>query len=306
MKILITGSNGMLGSMLYGELVKDTSYQVAGMDITKSARRRIKPGTFATCDITDCKKLKGAIKSINPDFIIHAACYTDVDGCELDKEKAEEINSLGTRYVAEAASENKSTLMYISTDFVFDGRKTSPYKEDDATGPINVYGESKLKGEKHVIEIMKNDFFIIRTSWLYGPDGKNFIDTVLNNAKKKEPLKIVSDQFGSPTYTLDLTNAIIKIIKTYEKNKEVCGTYHITNSDDCSWYKLAEKILELASIYPDKIIPLLSIELDRPAERPLMSILDNSCFQKVFNERLRPWQRALEDYLALQRRKRHV
>ena len=153
---------------------------------------------------------------------------------------------------------------------------------------------------------MKNDFFIIRTSWLYGPDGKNFIDTVLNNAKKKEPLKIVSDQFGSPTYTLDLTNAIIKIIKTYEKNKEVCGTYHITNSDDCSWYKLAEKILELASIYPDKIIPLLSIELDRPAERPLMSILDNSCFQKVFNERLRPWQRALEDYLALQRRKRHV
>lgn len=295
MKILVTGSSGMLGIALCKELAR-SGYKTAGIDMVEPLPDR-GPQTFVKVSVIDCKGLASAVEKIKPDVIIHAAAYTDVDGCESDPDKAETINALGTRYVAEAAAGVKAALIYVSTDFVFDGRVGAPHKEDDATSPINVYGKSKLHGEQF-ITAMKGNSFIIRTSWLFGKGGRNFVDTILEKAGMQKSLKIVTDQFGSPTYADDLALGIIKILEIYKKKRDICGTYHITNSDDCSWYRFAESILRLANIYGVELVPITSEELARPAERPRMSILDNSRYIKLTGEALRPWRKALEEYIT--------
>ncbi|MFH1753246.1 MAG: sugar nucleotide-binding protein [Candidatus Omnitrophota bacterium] len=193
--------------------------------------------------------------------------------------------------------------IYISTDFVFDGSKRSPYTEDDQPNPINTYGKSKLEGEKYVMELIASKrFFIIRTSWLFGHNGKNFVDTILNKAKHEKALKIVSDQFGSPTYALDLAGAIKNIVHLYGKREDIYGIYHVTNSDDCSWYKLAQKSIKLAGLYDIELIPIVSYELDRPAERPAFSILANDKYIKLIGAPLRRWGSALEEYIRTRRK----
>lgn len=301
MNILITGSSGMLGTALYEALSRDPSYKVAGLDAAQAAG--VKQDAFIRCDITDYAALKKAVSGITPDIIIHTAAFTDVDGCEVQPDKAETVNAVATRYVAETASEYKAVIVYISTDFVFDGTKMSPYKEDDTANPINIYGRSKLNGEKFVEEAVgKGKFFIIRTSWLFGRNGKNFVDTILKKAQSEKTIRVVNDQFGSPTYASDLAEGIGRLLDLYKTAKEITGVYHITNSDDCSWYKFAQKSLELARIYNVELVPILSVELDRPAERPSVSILDNSRFIALTGRPLRSWQRALEDYISLRRR----
>lgn len=278
-------------------------HRVAGLDIKERSSDAAGPDSFVKCDITDYPKLAEALKKIKPNIIIHTAAFTDVDGCESDSEKAETVNGLGTRYIAEAALGCGAGLMYISTDFVFDGQKKSAYKEDDAPNPINVYGKTKLEGEKFVMDIMKDkDFFIIRSSWIFGIDGRNFVDIILKKAQTESRIKIVSDQFGSPTYTADLADAIVKLLKLYKTRSDICGIYHITNSDSCSWYKLAEKALELANIYGVELVPIMSEELDREAQRPAMSVLDNGRYIKLFNGPLRRWEKALEEYIFLRKR----
>jgi dTDP-4-dehydrorhamnose reductase len=304
MNILITGSSGMLGIALCNVLSKDDSYKITGIDINKKPLVGKRPPSFLSCDITDYSQVVNAVKEARPDVIIHAAAYTDVDGCELNHEKAETINSIGTQYVAKAAQESSAGLIYISTDFVFDGEKRVPYTEGDLPNPISAYGRSKLEGEKYIMEIMTNKkFFIIRTSWLFGAGGKNFIDTILKKAGQEKTLRIVSDQFGSPTYAVDLAEAIKNILALYGKREDIYGIYHITNSDDCSWYKLAQKALELSSQYGVELIPIISRELDRPAERPTMSVLDNGRYVKLFGRPLRRWDRALDEYIRLRRKK---
>ncbi len=298
MKVLITGSNGMLGVALCEVLGRDSSIKVTGLDLTRRPKGIVAPASYVSSDITDFKKLSVAITGVKPDVIIHTAAFTDVDGCEKDADKAETVNALGARNVAQAALDVGGALVHISTDFVFDGRRMRPYTEQDVPNPLSVYGRSKLDAEKFVSELFKDkEHFIVRTGWLYGPGGKNFVDTVLSKANESKELKIVTDQFGSPTYTIDLAEAISGMLRAFGGDKNIFGIYHVTNSDDCSWYKFAQKSLRLASKYNCELIPIITQELDRPAERPKMSILDNSRYREFAGRPLRHWERALEDYI---------
>lgn len=305
MKILITGSGGMLGRAIQRELARANIHELWGIDLKREADEILRRDAFIRCDITDYKKIDKAIKSVRPDMVIHTAAYTDVDGCETDPDKAESANALGTKYVAQAALDCGASILYISTDFVFDGEKKIPYTENDRPNPINIYGRSKLNGEKFVADIMeKKGYFIVRTSWMFGSGSRNFVDTILRKAEAGERLKVVTDQFGSPTYADDLAGAIAKMLAAYGLRDDIYGIYHVTNSDDCSWFRLAQRALEHSGMYDVQLIPITSDELDRPAQRPSMSILDNSRYINLFGEKLRRWDDALAEYIRIRRKGR--
>ena len=278
----------MLGTDLISELKKD--YEIYGADIAKSSVHH--DTVFYECDITDKESISKILADAKPDVCIHSAAYTDVDGCELNKTKAYKINSEAAQNVALACKESGLALVYISTDFVFDGKKESPYKEDDKPAPLSVYGDSKLKGEDLIKKELER-YFILRTSWLYGKYGKNFVDTILAKAKTEKVLKVVSDQAGSPTYTKDLAEAIHKLLGKVNGY----GIYHVSNSGSVSWYEYAKEIVRLAGL-ETKVVPISSEELARPAKRPAMSILDNSKFIKFTDFKMRDWKSALKDYLS--------
>ena len=288
--ILITGSSGMLGRALCQEL--SSKYEVTGMDIVKLEAQSSKLKGFIECDITDREKTIAEIISIKPDIVIHAAAYTDVDGCERNYEKAHRVNALGTETVALACHNCSALLWYISTDFVFDGEKKSAYTESDRPNPINIYDQSKLEGEKYVQSILK-DFLVLRSSWLFGRGGRNFVDILLEKTKDEKRIEVVNDQFGSPTYAKDLARAIGKLI---DLGKRAGGIYHITNSGSCSWYEFALSIKDLAKL-DTNIVPISSEQYRSPARRPKMSILENRRYQKVSGEKLRHWKEALKEYL---------
>jgi dTDP-4-dehydrorhamnose reductase len=291
MKILITGSNGMLGRALCQEM--SSKYEVVGIDILRLQDTDCRFQTFIQCDITKRKETIAEIVSLNPDVIIHAAAYTDVDACELNKEKAHKINALGTETVALASQECNAFLFYISTDFVFDGEKKSAYIESDEPNPINIYGQSKLEGEKYVQSIVKK-FIIIRTSWLFGKGGKNFVNTILEKAQNEKEVKVVCNQCGSPTYTKDLASAISRLISVLNS---LNGIYHITNSGSCSWYEFAQAIKDIASLNID-IIPISAAQYHSPTRRPEVSMLENRRYREYFGQKLRPWKEALRMYLS--------
>ena len=275
MKIALTGSDGMLGS--------DISSVFSDIELTAF--------TLNDFDVTDLDKSVSAIKNAAPDYLIHTAAYTDVDGCELDPEKAYLINGLGARNIAIACEEIKCPIIYISTDYVFDGTKKEPYKEWDMANPISKYGLSKLIGERFVTS-MTNRFYIVRTSWLYGRHGKNFVETIIKLLSEKDEISIVNDQTGSPTHAYDLALKLKEIIgKGY-------GTYHMTNTSECSWYEFA---LEIAKLKNSKttIRPITSDEFNRPARRPAFSVLDNSMLRLEGIKELRHWKEALKDYMKI-------
>ena len=306
LKVLITGSSGMLGMDLAKELRKD--YDVFGVDLVRSIYK---------ADITNRQSIASVIKEVSPDIVIHTAALTDVDGCERDKKKAYRINSDGTKNVALACKSVGAVLVYISTDFVFDGKKKRPYLESDKTGPLGVYADSKLRGEAAVKKVLKK-YFILRTSWLYGKNGKNFVahkandrsrhkickanfvDTIVAKAKGLGCLKVVDDQVGSPTYTIDLAKAIHRLIDKastqYARRDTQYGVYHITNLKSVSWYEYARTIVKLAKVRAE-VLPISSDELDRPAKRPAMSVLDNSKFMRFTGYKMRDWKTALKEYL---------
>lgn len=251
---------------------------------------------FIKCDITDRAATAGMMKEARPGAVIHTAAWTDVDGCELEPEKAMGINAEGARNVALGAKEAKALIFYISSDFVFDGEKTNPYKEDDTPNPINVYGMSKLKGESFIKETLDR-YFMVRTSWLFGRYGRNFVDIILDKVERREALKVVIDQFGSPTYTVDLCAALQKLVSIGLEREDAGGVYHFSNSGSCSWYKYAEQIIRLANKGVIGIVPITSAELDRPAKRPKMSILDTEKYSSLAGETPRSWGAALDEYL---------
>jgi len=303
-KILIIGSSGMLGVDLSQGLYHD--YEVFGADLIRRSSFAVRG--FYKLDITKKQNVSALIRNLNPEVIIHAAAWTDVDGCELDEKKAYRINSEGTKNVALACKAIGATLIYLSTDFVFDGKRKNPYKETDKTNPLGIYAGSKLKGEARVKRIVKK-YFILRTSWLYGEHGKNFVDTILKKAKTEDTLKVVDDQVGSPTYTKDLAKAIhvlLGVVTRSPGHQVTCssragfnlpyGTYHISNSGSVSWYDYAKEILKLAK-FQAKVVPISSKELDRPAKRPKISVLDNSKFIKFTGYKMRNWQEALKEYV---------
>ena len=287
MRILISGISGMLGVDLYQVLGKE--HQVTGLD------RRDFPcspsPSVSKIDITDLEAVKELFSRLTPHFVIHAAAYTDVDGCEKDADKAYQVNALGTRNIALACQKLDIPLLYLSTDFVLRGNKEAPYSEFDEPHPVNVYGKSKLAGESYLRSFLSR-YFIVRTSWLYGKWGENFVATILKLAREESTLKVVNDQVGSPTYTKDLSQQIKRLVAT-----ELYGIYHITNSGRCSWYEFAQEILRLAGIKGVKLTPLTSEELARPAPRPKFSVLDNYCLRLSLGDGMREWKEALEEYM---------
>lgn len=277
MKILITGSNGMLGHDL--------------IDVLEDNHQLVKT-TSKTLDITNKENVMDIILKENPDIVINSAAYTDVDGCETNQETAYAVNGEGVKNLALACKEIDSPLVHISTDYVFNGENNTPWVEDDEIGPISVYGKSKLQGEQAICEILEK-YFIIRTSWLYGVNGGNFPKTMLELAKTHDTLTVVTDEVGTPTYTLDLAKAIAELIET-----DFYGTYHITNSDYCSWFDFAKYIFEVKNVDVD-VVPVTAEEFARPASRPHYSVLKNSNWLKNGFKPLRSYKEAIKDYLKL-------
>jgi dTDP-4-dehydrorhamnose reductase len=272
-KIALTGSDGMLGS--------DIKKIFSDVELTAL--------TLHDFDITDLDKSVKAIKAIKPDYLIHVAAYADVDGSENDPETAFLVNGIGTRNITMACEEIKCPVIYISTDYVFDGTKNELYNEWDKPNPLNKYGLSKLMGEQFVTSLT-NRFYIARTSWLYGKKGKNFVDTIIRLLSDKDEIDVVNDQVGSPTYTYDLARKLRELIgRGY-------GTYHITNTSHCSWYEFAVEIAKIKGI-DKKINPITSGKLERPAKRPAFSVLNNTMLRIEGIEPARHWKEALKDYL---------
>ena len=243
----------------------------------------------ADADIRVPEQVHGAVEQAKPDWIVLAAAYTDVDGCQINPTLAASVNTQGAINVANAAAEAGARVLFVSTDYVFDGKKTSPYETNDLRHPINAYGKSKADAEEQIVRILP-DSCIVRTSWLFGPGGKCFPDTILKLAGNRSEIDVVSDQRGSPTYTLDLADAIIKLCRSSAR-----GIVHCTNSGECSWYEFASEILRQA-VSKTKVRPTTSDRFVRPAERPKYSVLSPSSLT-AYGITMRSWQQTLPDYL---------
>lgn len=264
-----------------------------GTDVVRvlADAHQVLPRTRNDWDITDPMACRADITAIKPDVVINCAAFTKVDDCESRPDKAFLVNGEAVKHIAGACQAVKSRLVQISTDYVFDGAKNAPYREEDTPNPINVYGRSKLKGEEYALKIEGS--LVIRTSWLYGRNGPNFVDTILRLAKEKKALTVVDDQFGSPTYTPDLAKAIARLVQ-----KELTGIVHVTNSGICSWYELAREILKITGKKDVFVAAIKTTGLNRPAKRPQFSALDNSRYVSITGQPLRPWPEALAEYLG--------
>ncbi len=245
--------------------------------------------TRSDMDITSPDSVRKTIAALKPDVVINAIACTDVDGCESNRDVAFLVNGEGVKNLAVATAEIGSKLVHISSDYVFDGRKGSPYSEEDPVNPLSVYGKSKLDGEENARR--NPDHLIIRTQWLYGRYGRNFVETMLRLAKEKEELGIVNDQTGSPTWTVDLALAVKALI-----DNDCRGTYHAVNSGSCTWFEFAGAIFAEKGITV-RLNPITSTQLGRPAPRPLFSVLDCTKLSMDAAVRMENWREALKKYL---------
>ncbi|BAZ99772.1 MULTISPECIES: dTDP-4-dehydrorhamnose reductase [Methanothermobacter] len=273
MKILITGSSGMLGS-----------------DLVDILSRRHEVVTSGSLDIRDLEGVMELLRETRPDAVVHAAAFTDVDCAETERDTAYQVNVLGTRNIAAAASAVGSSILYISTDYVFDGEKGDGYLEFDEPNPLNFYGKTKYLGEVSVRQLSER-FYIVRTSWLFGRNGRNFVGTMVELAERGHEISVVDDQYGSPTYTRDLAASIGNLLE-----RPAYGVYHLTNSGQCSWYEFAIDIFnELGMEVCLK--PVKSHEFPRPARRPSFSVLRNYNWSMEGFKPLRNYRDALRDYI---------
>jgi dTDP-4-dehydrorhamnose reductase len=272
--ILVVGANGMLGH----DMMACLGDAARGVDIDE-------------IDITSLESTERVLTTLKPQTVINCAAYTDVDGCESNPETAMQVNGEGVAHLAMISRQIGARLVHVSTDYVFDGGKGSPYLEDDATCPLGVYGESKLTGEMNAA--FNPDHLIVRTQWLYGLHGKNFVETMLRLAAEKDHLSVVDDQIGSPTWTVDLAAAISALLKTGQR-----GTYHAANAGFCSWNEFARAIFEDSGLTVT-VNGMTTDELNRPARRPLYSTLDCGKLERDAGFHPRPWRSALNAYLQL-------
>lgn len=280
MSILVTGVKGQLGFDVVEELNKQGYKNIVGVD-------------KEDFDITNEKEVNEYINKLKPSIIFHCAAYTQVDKAEEDKDLCYKVNALGTKFIANCAKENNSKLIYISTDYVFEGIGEFEYKVNDEKKPIGVYGSTKLQGEEFVKEIL-DGYFIVRISWVFGINGNNFIKTMLRLAETRNELSVVNDQIGSPTYTYDLAKLLVEMSKSTKY-----GVYHATNEGTCSWNEFAQYIFKEAKLNV-KVNAITTHEyqkLVKQAKRPLNSRLDKSSLEDNGFEKLPNWKDAVKKYV---------
>jgi dTDP-4-dehydrorhamnose reductase len=287
MKILIAGGNSQLAKEI--KYILDRGSSSLGDIDSRIIQGEVISLSREELDITDLNMVKKVVNNIKPDVIINCAAYTNVDGCESDFKGAFQVNALGPRNLAIAAKEANSKLLHISTDYVFEGEGTSPYKEYDRVNPKSIYGKTKALGDDYVRELC-DKYFIVRTSWLYGRFGKNFVYTISNLGDKNDSIKVVNDQLGNPTNCEDLAYNILKLIVTEEY-----GIYHCTGEGICSWYDFAVEIIKLKGCHC-KVEPCTTEEYPRPAKRPTYSALDNLMLECTIGNTMRDWKEALKDF----------
>lgn len=282
MRLALIGANGMLAKAVIGLTPPD--YELVSFDLPDF-------------DITDRNQVLSVLTDLRPEVIINCAAFTNVDGCETQEELANLVNGTAVGYLATAAKEIAATLVHISTDYVFAGDKGTPYLEEDATHPLSAYGRSKLMGEQAILASGLERFFIIRTSWLYGPGGKNFVETIVRLAKEREELRVVADQVGCPTFTQDLAAAIFNLLKLDRAH----GIYHFANEGECSWHEFAVAIVEEAkaageTIVTQRVVPIQTAEYPLPAPRPTWSVFSKEKYQAATGATVPDWQKSLGAY----------
>ena len=276
MKVLVTGVKGQLGFDVVNEL-KARGHEAIGVDVQEM-------------DITDARGVDKVVKEATPDAVIHCAAYTAVDAAEDNEEMCRRVNAEGTRNIANVCRDLDIKMIYISTDYVFGGQGERPWEPDDERDPRSVYGQTKYEGELAVQNTLEK-YFIVRIAWVFGVNGKNFVKTMLKLAETHDTLRVVNDQFGSPTYTFDLAKLLVDMVET-----EKYGVYHATNEGICTWYEFACAIFEKAGIKMT-VQPVTSAEYGAKATRPLNSRMSKEKLTENGFERLPTWQDALERYL---------
>ena len=275
--ILVVGGRGMLGTDLVSLLRSDAAVNAASADIGE-------------IDITDAGSIGRCLDSVRPDAIMNCAAFTNVDACETQEQAAHAVNALGPELLAKACAFRGVRLLHVSTDYVFDGTKAEPYLPDDPPNPSSAYGRTKLAGEQAVAANCP-DHLIVRTAWLYGTHGKNFVHTMLRLAKEKPELRVVSDQVGSPTFTRDLAGLLARLAHC-----NATGITHATNSGRCSWFEFACEIVKLAGL-STPVRPIPSSEYPTSTRRPAFSVLDCSRTERLAGVRIRHWRDALAEFL---------
>jgi len=280
MVVLVTGANGQLG-----QAIQSISGNYPEIDFVFC--------DLSTLDITNVNQIKETFKQFKPNYCINAAAYTAVDKAESEPEKAFSINVTGAKNLAEACKENNTILLHISTDFVFDGNKKVPYSEEDVPKPTGVYGQTKLDGEKAIQKTFDN-YFIIRTSWVYSQFANNFMKTMLRLGLERDSLSVVNDQIGTPTNAVDLAEVLVKVIKTYNSQLTThnFGIYNFSNEGQCSWYDFAKKIFEINDIEID-LKPIPTSSYPTPAKRPAFSVLNKTKIKNSFDLRICNWEESL-------------
>ncbi|MBM3672103.1 MAG: dTDP-4-dehydrorhamnose reductase [Actinobacteria bacterium] len=258
MRVFVTGAGGQIGNELQAVFASD--------DVTAA--------THADLEITDRDAVHAAINAAQPDVVVHAAAWTAVDDCESDPERALTINGVGTRHVTEAAASAGAHLTYLSTDYVFDGRKPDPYIETDTTNPLSVYGSSKLAGEHEVAAYDQS--LVVRVSWVCGRHGRNMVKTILELARTHDRLRFVADQIGHPTFADDAATMVHRLVSDRRT-----GTYHVTNQGAVSWFEFAQAVLDSAGLDPTRVDPITTAEMPRPAPRPANSVLENAALRSA-------------------------
>lgn len=283
MVVLVTGSSGQLGQSL--QFIAPNYPQIDFVFCDSK-----------TLDITSLENCETIFSNYKPDFCINAAAYTAVDKAESEPKKAFAINVTGAKNLAEVSKKFDTVLLHISTDFVFDGNKKTPYLEQDLPNPTGVYGQTKLDGEKAIQQVLEKHF-IIRTSWVYSQFGNNFMKTMLRLASERDTISVVNDQIGTPTNAVDLAEILVKIILTDNRQPTTdnFGIYNFSNEGQCSWYDFAKKIFEINNISIN-LLPIPTTSFPTPAKRPSFSVLDKTKIKKVFGIEINNWENSIEKY----------
>ena len=276
MKVLVTGVKGQLGYDVVNEL-KKRGMEAVGVDLEEM-------------DITDAASVDKVLKDVAPDAVIHCAAYTAVDAAEDQEELCRRVNRDGTRNIAKVCRELDIKMIYISTDYVFNGQGTRPWEPEDERQPLNVYGLTKCEGEEAVQELLEK-YFIVRIAWVFGINGRNFVKTMLRLAENNKRVTVVNDQYGSPTYTYDLAKLLVDMVQTQKY-----GIYHATNEGICTWYEFACEIFKQAGIEME-VVPVSAAEYPAKAKRPENSRMSKEKLTENGFDRLPPWQDALKRYL---------